>query len=185
MKVLEPWRTVIGVVNAEGYYDPETIASEIHALHCLQEGGEELSDRPVDYQLLPEIDKFRKGFVTDSLREYLHLYFDHELGPHRIDTNANWVPRGQGLFPHIHRSSHFSCVFYPESTKFGLSFFDPRALACRGYPSEFVKNHFRAQNISPKAGDMVIFPSYLQHSVSYVQEDLRLTLLNEFTLEVD
>jgi hypothetical protein len=99
-----------------------------------------------------------------------------------METNAKWIKQGEGLYPHYHPGSCISAIFYPTDSKSGLNMFDPRVNACRGYPKEIRNNFMTTYQLSPEAGDLVIFPSYVQHSVSHVEEEVRLSLLTEYYL---
>ena len=56
-----------------------------------------------------------------------------------------------------------------------IRFHDPRHNANRGYDENF-KHHFEDKVILPKTDDVVIFPSFLYHSVSPFYSGLRIAL---------
>lgn len=184
MEQITPWPITITRVNLSDKCDLETIKTELFNLHCLTDGD----DRGQSYVLkefIPEIIQLRDEVITPLVMEYSKNIFGYDIPEIVVETSGKWLKENEGLFPHYHPGSCISAIFYPEPTKQGLNFFDPRTNACRGYPRSIREKHFKAHGISPAAGDLYIFPSYLQHSVSHVMEDLRLSLLNEYYLKFD
>ncbi|MNF92414.1 hypothetical protein D3C84_750580 [compost metagenome] len=61
-----------------------------------------------------------------------------------------------------------------------MMIYDPRGNASRGYPRAIRDDHFSPYAVFPKAGDLYIMPSFLQHYVPTVKDDLRLSLINDY-----
>ena len=85
-----------------------------------------------------------------------------------IDAWANVNERGNGNAPHIHPGSPWSGVYY-VATEMNVGgqivFTDPRTEALM---SEHPLNPFNATNaitIAPQPGMMIVFPSFIYHSV--------------------
>jgi hypothetical protein len=182
MNIIQPWKIEIGHVNVNGTpWDMTEFATEVFNLN-LMTGGQQETQVSLGSGLCPIILEMRDTLITPLVKEFARNQLGYILrdGEFEVETNAKWIPKGEGLYPHQHSSSILSVIVYPQDSKSGLNFFDPRTNAGRGFPREIRDEHFARYAISPKAGDVFIFPSYLQHSVSYVEEDIRLSLLHEY-----
>lgn len=186
MNQLQPWKTQILQANLLEYiptFDLAAFAEEVFTLNMMV-GGQDATQTKLLKELVPLIMHTRDYTVRNVLHRWVKETFDYALdeGMYDVETNAKWIPEGEGLYPHVHASSAFSVIMYPQDSESALVFFDPRGNAGRGYPAAIRDKFFAKHVISPKAGDFYIFPSYLQHSVSYVKEDVRLSLLHEYYL---
>ena len=122
--------------------------------------GIDILNDPEHYVTL--FDKL-KTFVTDKVRKYHQDVF--QIGDFkgiRFKTHATNHFR---IGAHQHSGSTVSGIFYVQVPDGELRLFDPRSNAIRGYPIPF-HSYFKEYTISPKNGDIVMFPSYLQHEVS-------------------
>ncbi|MNF96557.1 hypothetical protein D3C85_233940 [compost metagenome] len=178
-KFIQPWKIEMCHLNVAHCIDLEALRDEIAALSIMTE-QEDGGQRFVNNDLCPNIIHLRDDLITPAVVNYAHTCWGYEIEEMRGETNAKWIKEGEGLFPHFHPGSQMSAIFYPDDAPTGLNMFDPRGNACRGYPKPIRNNHMGMVQISPKAGDIWIFPSYLQHSVSHVKEDTRLSLLTEY-----
>jgi len=176
---IQPWKIEMCHLNVAHCIDMDALRDEIGALSIMsnQENGEQ---KFVTNELCPNIIHLRDDLITPAVLNYSHSRWNYVIDKLRTETNAKWIKEGEGLYPHYHPGSQLSAIFYPDDAKQGLNMFDPRGNACRGYPKSIRNNHMGTVQISPKAGDIWIFPSYLQHSVSHVEEDTRLSLLTEY-----
>lgn len=179
MNLIEPWKIQIGQFNLADKFDMEQFATEVYTLYAMT-GGEDEAQSKLDPDLFPLILEMRDAVITPAVREFTQSCFDYPLDDFDVETNGKWIPPGEGLYPHYHPSSCFSAIVYPGDSPSALNLFDPRGNACRGYPKAIRDKFMTKMQISPKAGDVYILPSYIQHSVSYVQEDTRLSLLHEY-----
>ena len=187
MNFIEPWKVQIGHVNLLGHrltpplaIDNAGILEEIHALHCLTH-DDDLVPLEVNEELSPLVCELRDNVIAPKVAEYLKTAMKYEAKDGvRIDTFAKWFKPGQELGAHLHGGTHITTVYYPADSDASLMIFDPRFNASRGYPQQIRDNHFGPFVIFPKAGDLIIMPSYLMHSVKVVQEEMRLSLVNDF-----
>lgn len=182
MNIIQPWKIEIAQFNVHydhWPFDLDEFANEVFTLNQMAT-GEDTTQSKLDPDLFPLTLAMRDKVITPAVQRFVLDRFDHEFKHFDVETNAKWIPPGEGLYPHYHPSSAFSAIVYPTDSESGLNFFDPRGNACRGYPREIRDKFFAKHVTSPKAGDVYIFPSYLQHSVSYVKEDVRLSLLHEY-----
>jgi uncharacterized protein (TIGR02466 family) len=126
----------------------------------------------------PGIDAL-KPLLFDAVQEYAALTIQQELTrpPAKIDF-ALWgwavaykAGHTQGL--HVHPSANVSGVYYvsapPAALEPGeagkISFYDPRSRATMAQLPFQATRH----RIAPTPGDMYLFPSWLEHSVSAFQ----------------
>lgn len=179
MDYLEPWRTQIAHFNVKDQFDMGAFGEEVFTLFTMTTGEDE-SQSVMDINHFPVMISMRDNVITPTVLEYARECFKYEMDDFYIETNGKWIPDGEGLYPHYHPGSVISVICYPVDSANGLNMFDPRTHACRGYPKEMRWGHFPNLRISPRAGDIFIFPSYVQHSVSHVTEETRLSLLHEY-----
>lgn len=178
---INPWNIVVGRINVADQFDMKEFYDEVFLLQAMA-GQEDPSQERLDPELLPILMNMRDNVITPAVVQYAQDVWEYTIPKIEVETNAKWIPEGEGLFPHYHAGSCLSAICYPQDSESGINFFDPRGHACRGYPKEIRDRFFAAWRVSPRAGDIYIFPSYIQHSVSYVKEDVRLSLLHEYYL---
>lgn len=95
----------------------------------------------------------------------------------KINGWANVVRKGHANVPHVHPGAYWSAVYYvsvdtdEQSTGGELKLFDPRGSLPRMYAPVLrmgIQGYTTAGNAElhkPKAGQVVIFPSWLSHAV--------------------
>ncbi|MNO14058.1 hypothetical protein D3C76_36980 [compost metagenome] len=179
MDYIQPWKTEIAHFNVADRFDMATYAEEVFLLFNMT-SGEDASQVKVSPEILPIILEMRDSIITPAVNEFAQRCFGTALSEFYVETNGKWIEGGEGLYPHYHPGSVISAICYPSDSANGLNMFDPRGNACRGYPKPMRQAHFGNYRISPKAGDVFIFPSYIQHSVTHVTEEMRLSLLHEY-----
>lgn len=184
MNYVVPWKDTLAVNNLKDIVDLEALRDELFNLSLMTDNEDETQEF-VNADLFPEIIRTRDNIITPMVTQYALDIFEYAIPEIIVETNAKWIKEGEGLFPHFHPGSCLSAIFYPGDSDSGLNIFDPRGNACRGYPKPIRNRFMSAYRLSPKAGDLVILPSYLQHSVSYVKEEVRLSLLHEYYLRSD
>lgn len=182
METYSPWKTTIACINLADRVDLDALATEIHALHCVSP-RESTTPYVVTAEEFPLICEFRDGIVTTAIKQYIRETFGIEPENLKIDTFGKWFEKGTNLDSHLHGNSSVTSVFYPYDYQSGMLLNDPRFNACRGYPRRVRDSHFKDFFVAPKAGDLWILPSYVQHSVPPVTEDLRVSLINDFHFE--
>lgn len=178
MELIQPWKTEIARINLADQFDMAAFAEETFTLYSMTD-GEDDSQRAIDPALFPVMLGMRE-VITQHVLEFSRQCFDTDIKDFYVETNGKWIEPGEGLYPHFHPGSVLSAICYPQDSTNGMTMFDPRGNACRGYPKPMRKHHFGNYCISPKAGDVYIFPSYIQHSVAHVTEEMRLSLLHEY-----
>lgn len=186
METLNLWAVPILRFNVADQFDMEAYANEVFTLYSMTGGEDDRQKIIKNTELFPIILEMRDKVITPRVKEYAKEYFDYEIKDHYVDTNGKWIPEGEGLFPHFHPGSVISAICYPGDSTNSMVMFDPRGNACRGYPKKMRNSpHFANFKVNPKAGDVLIFPSYVQHSVPNVDEATRLSLLHEYYVIVD
>ena len=90
-----------------------------------------------------------------------------------ININSMWAiinTKGAANYQHQHSNSTISGAYYVRAPKNSgdIIFYDPRPAPAYTYPIAVNPNLLNAQvnGISPKEGALVLFPSYLDHSVN-------------------
>ena len=149
----------------------------------------DIFDPPSDYSKInilqdkaTEVQQFLHGEVLPSFDEFCNLTLDKTLSDwtgHRVTGWITGSSKGYRMKLHNHAGAQFSAVFYllcEEQEKGGeIVFTDPRQNANRGYDRNFAK-WFEPLQISPKSGDILVFPSYLYHTVLTYHSNLRLVM---------
>ncbi len=121
--------------------------------------------------LSPEQDQIMTDLVTAAANEYiLSLPLPQELNRAPMTASqwqynlwANVNKPGSWNIPHQHGLSMITLVLYLQSTDTGLIRFHPTNFLMKQYQKNWPYNGDWC--VDPKDGDMVIFPSYLLHTV--------------------
>lgn len=179
MNIIQPWKIEIAQVNLLDQVDNEALIEEIHMLHCMCPRN---SQTPLEVtpDVFPALVHFREKILLPLADQYIRRVFGVAPTDIAIDTFGKAFEKGEGLSSHLHGNSCLTSVYYPEDSNAGMSLVDPRFNASRGYPRAVRDNHFGEHYVSPKAGDLWLMPSYIQHSVANNPGDMRLSLINDF-----
>ena len=125
----------------------------------------------------PELQELFRA-VTDKLAE-LHRYFTFNPAMRQVITEA-WVNvnnRGHFNYSHNHPGSFFSCVYYVKggANKGNIEFTNPIPGHAYTIENHMVTAHNsftgNALAIPPITGELVIFPSWLDHFVRQSESD--------------
>lgn len=184
MRLIQPWKIQIGHFNIAHLVDLDALRDEILQLHCLTHNDD---SRPhiTNPEESPEVIRVRDEIITPLVKQFSLEALGFEMGEFRVDTFGKWFKQGQELTAHLHGGTGITTVFYPSATEAQLIAFDPRGNACRGYPRQIRDEHFGNYNIHPEEGDVYILPSYIQHCVTTISEDMRLSLVNDYIFKQD
>ena len=112
------------------------------------------------------------SFISSSIEQVMiDMNWDKEKQLAKIDNMWAIVNiGGSANLRHQHGNSTISGAYYvraPENCG-DIVFYDPRPAPVYSYPNAKLPNSLNAQvnSISPKEGALVLFPSYLDHSVN-------------------
>lgn len=180
MELIRPWVTTIGKFNVSDQCDLDEICGALLASSCKVNGSfPPMDDRDPAVQPLVRL---RDDVITPPVIEYIATQFGMRLERTDLDilTQCVVIPPGGDLETHIHAMSSVTVVMYPVESAARMIVLDPRTTACRGYPRDIVTSHFGNLRIEPAPGDVYILPSYLQHSVNTVGDELRLSFVNDY-----
>lgn len=179
MNLIQPWKIEIGQINLLDKVDNAAILEEIYTLHCLCPRS---SQTPLELtaEQFPALVHFRDVILRPLAEDYINRIFEVSPTDITIDTFGKAFDPQEGLGSHLHGNSCLTSVYYPEDSKAGMSLVDPRFNASRGYPRPVRDKHFGEHYVAPKAGDLWLMPSYIQHSVEANPGDVRLSLINDF-----
>lgn len=183
METIQPWNTTIGRFNVAHQVDLEEITSAILTCSMKVNGSFPPMDES-DPNAAPLV-ALRDNHITPRVIEYIRDEFNMDLSAKDMDilTQCVCIPNGGDLESHIHAMSSLTVVMYPIDAQASLILNDPRGAACRGYPRAAVEYAFGNYRITPKAGDVYIIPSYIQHSVNAVLNEMRLSFVNDYFLD--
>tara|TARA_E500000178_G_C17028817_1_gene759429 strand:+ start:83 stop:685 length:603 start_codon:yes stop_codon:yes gene_type:complete len=112
------------------------------------------------------------SFISSSIEQVMiDMNWDKEKQIAKIDNMWAIVNiGGSANLRHQHGNSTISGAYYVRAPKNcgDIVFYDPRPAPVYSYPNAKLPNSLNAQvnSISPKEGALVLFPSYLDHSVN-------------------
>lgn len=150
-------------------YDIFNPPTDINKINLLEDNSKEIQDFK-NTQVIPAFNEFLKLSLNKSLNDWKGYYLNGWLTGSGKDYSMRL---------HNHSGSQLSAVFYLmcEDLEHGgdITFTDPRHNSNRGYDESF-NNWFDPLIITPKSGDILVFPSYLYHQISTYKGNLRLAV---------
>ena len=128
----------------------------------------DINDEMISSAMQKEISKTIYELAEKQFDAYLKEVIGLSLYDYKGYKLDSWINRYENtdMEYHTHNGSHLSAVFYlvVEGDGGEITFYDPRFFAARGYDMNFRKLHSNFV-LKPSSGDLVIFPSFLYHSV--------------------
>ena len=125
-----------------------------------------------DFDLQEDTPKKFINFILPSIEKVI-LDMNWEKQKQKININNMWAiinTGGAANLRHQHGNSTISGAYYVRAPKNcgDIVFYDPRPAPVYSYPNAINPNLLNAQinGISPNEGGLVMFPSYLDHSVN-------------------
>jgi uncharacterized protein (TIGR02466 family) len=158
--------TVVSVFNfAEHEVHAPRFVARIRAL-ISERGTTQTSDRlHEDPEFLPLVE-----FIIAATTERFDYFRYTQRDFYITSCWANLHRRGQGIGWHRHPNSFVSGVYYAETPQpcGEIYFYDPRKaeVVFDIATSEGTQWNSSVFPFAPKAGDMLLFPSWLEHSVT-------------------
>ena len=131
----------------------------------------------------------------NKIKDYLKYIISNEFGweyvPNKQRIVAMWAiinKKNSFNVMHNHQNCYFSSAYYVKKPKNSgdITFFDPKEAKTYRFPKieKYTKYSSEAVTIKPEEGDLLIFPSYLYHSVGEnLSEDDRVAV--SFNVDVD
>ena len=146
--------------------DPEGVnKSNVFGWHSK---GFDMNDKKVSYffeSIKPNIDNILIDMGWDDLNNKINITSAWSIINKKNASNER----------HIHSNSYISAVYYVSAPKNcgDILFHDPRQAKIIRKPNTIKANQLNAEvvNITPQSGLLVLFPSYLYHSVAKNNSD--------------
>jgi len=126
----------------------------------------------------------REKYITPLVKKYLSEEFRVDLDHYDVTVYSFPVSITGDMEHHYHPKSTITTIFYPLDATAMLVLLDPRGASCRGYPAEMMRDYFGSMRITPVAGDLWIIPSFLAHQVRCGKEEMRLSFVSDYHIEV-
>ena len=131
----------------------------------------------------------------NKIKDYLKHIISNEFGWKYVSNKqrivAMWAiinKKNSFNVMHNHQNCYFSSAYYVKKPKNSgdITFFDPKEAKTYRFPKieKYTEYSSEAVTIKPEEGDLLIFPSYLYHSVSEnLSEDDRVVI--SFNVDID
>ena len=124
-----------------------------------------------DFDLENEQPKYFINSISTNLNEaFIDMGWD--LKNQEVKVTSMWSvinKKNSSNARHIHSNNYISAAYYVKTPENGgdIVFHDPRSVTTFRYPKIAENNTLNSNNftIQPKEGLLVLFPSYLYHSV--------------------
>ena len=123
-----------------------------------------------------DLDLEQPRFFVNSISAQLNSVFTDmgwDLKNQKVKITGMWAvinKKNASNSMHIHSNNYISAAYYVKAPKNcgDIVFYDPRFAATYRYPKISKTNKLNSNIVSfqPKEGMLVLFPSYLQHSVN-------------------
>ncbi len=144
-----------------------------------------------DFNLQENIIKKFISFISPTIEKVMSD-MDWDKQKQEVNINNMWAiinTGGSANLRHQHGNSTISGAYYVRAPKNSgdIVFYDPRPAPVYSYPKALNPNLLNAQvnGISPKEGALVLFPSYVDHSVNEnLSKDERVVISFNITIQI-
>lgn len=110
--------------------------------------------------------------IRNILPEIFQNHLGWDFGTNKVSIHAMWAvinEKNSFNVRHNHPNSYLSAAYYVRANENAgeIKFYDPKEVKAMHYPKIKVNTEFSTNsiNIKPEEGKLLIFPSYLHHSV--------------------
>lgn len=141
------------------------------------EGGNSFSNQ----QYILNIDELSE--LKKLIKESLQSYRDNVINPEKklqIYITNSWLnisKQGNKHHKHSHVNSLISGVYYVKTgSNDSITFYHNRYDQIKIYPKEYNIFNSDSWTIPVSSGDLLLFPSYLDHGVTSCHNDIRISL---------
>jgi hypothetical protein len=121
-----------------------------------------LSNTPTSIDSKNELDPESAKYILNVIGNLMHEQYKH----FKLDLLSIWRNKYQNndfQEPHIHCNSKFSFIIYEKVNKVNTVFFNPAKYLIDCIGADYVYRNFTPQL---KTGQIIIFPSYVEHMVN-------------------
>ena len=144
-----------------------------------------------DFNLNDKTPQSFISFISKSI-EQIMIDMDWDRNNQIAKINNMWAIvniGGSANLRHQHGNSTISGAYYVRAPKNcgDIVFYDPRPAPVYSYPNSNEPNYLNAQvnSITPNEGGLVLFPSYLDHSVNAnLSEKERIVISFNITIQI-
>jgi uncharacterized protein (TIGR02466 family) len=118
-----------------------------------------------------------KRFIEQSVNEFFDKVYQPTTKAEIYITQSwsNYTSKGMEHHRHTHANSYLSGVFYTHCNNDKICFFDDMGIALRRSmrfePREFTEFNSDFWKVDINQGMLIMFPSYLAHSVDVIDDD--------------
>jgi hypothetical protein len=180
MALIQPWPIAVAVESLAKELDDSALIQEL--LHNPNLGRHATpGTNTLREEDTPLVIDFVREHVQPEVATYIRNQYRRLPEELRSETWALFCTDGRGLEPHLHSGSALvTTALYLTDSHADLVLMDPRGNACRGFPPDIRAASFGNYRHTPRFGDLVIFPCYLEHYVATGPQELRVSVLSDW-----
>ena len=157
--------------------------NELDFIKSLEQGPNLANRRSLNTQVLDADELFElSSIIQDRVNMYFDTVYNTRAAHLRLTQSwCNYSEAGEGHHQHSHPNSSISGVYYPQAEAIDrLTFHTPLRphQHLQVTPEKYNKYNSQVVDVEVKSGTLVLFPSYLEHSVDIVDDrkDTRISL---------
>lgn len=144
-------------------------------------GSLRISDRKNEF---PKLYAFIDKELSIAAKIFLRETYKHRAENLRWSAWVHACINGTGLVPHYHMGEeHLTSILYLTDSKANLVLRNPIANTMRTWPQEILKTVYADYHVNPRAGDFVIFPTFIDHYVMAAEADFRISIAIDWCFE--
>jgi len=119
------------------------------------------------------IEKQVGEYVLNTIANIMNTYLKNKKYRFELDNMwTNYYKKGSFQEPHIHSQSHFSFIIYKKIKKSNTIFFNPsKYMLTTMYNNALPPEMSCVYKPVCKTGDIIIFPSFVEHMVAPSEEE--------------
>lgn len=185
MTLIKSWSAAIEKISFKDTFDCQTLSVELLGDRVGNfDPDTEDSDCCITDNT-PTVKRLRDTFIVPEVIRYIATHYGVSVSPSELQTRSWFRPvidQGRLLPSHTHRLSHISTVCYFEGDDGTVDFTDPFTNQTLAYPTVCYQHHYGHFDYTPEAGDLLIFPSFLYHSVAPIKHPPRFCMPSDYLI---
>tara|TARA_R110000803_G_C11832969_1_gene303553 strand:+ start:54 stop:647 length:594 start_codon:yes stop_codon:yes gene_type:complete len=164
---------VLNKITPEQIDSYKTYLSSVQYLDLKKNGKSSLDQHVLDNSIFSSLKNNIFEYSFKYLKKLNHVVEDLQI----CNSWSNILNKDEVIYYHKHSNSYLSGVFYLDNRSSPITFRNPSSFSKYGWAPEFSPPE-TSDNMSviPKKGLLLLFPSWLEHSVLTSQEDNKISI---------